>query len=92
MVFYVPGCSATVHWSWKGDTWEPGDFDGDGVITMKDAVYYIGWIGAPFLPQYQIDHDVNLDFNKDGKYTMADAVCFIGWIGAPFLPQYKIEW
>lgn len=90
--YWLGNCSAAVHWGYKIDPWEPGDFDGDGVVTMKDAVYYIGWIGAPFLPQYQINHDVNLDFNKDGKYTMADAVYFIGWIGAPFLPQYKIEW
>lgn len=72
--------------------WMSGDFNEDGKINMKDAVYFIGWVGAPFLPQYQINHSFDADFNKDGKITMKDAVYFIGWVGAPFLPQYKIDW
>ena len=72
--------------------WLSGDFNEDGKINMKDAVYFIGWVGAPFLPQFQINHSFNADFNKDGKINMKDAVYFIGWVGAPFLPQFKIDW
>ena len=59
---------------------------------MKDAAHFIGWVGAPFLPQFQINQDFNADFNKDGTIDMKDAAYYIGWVGAPFLPQFKIDW
>ena len=70
----------------------PGDFNEDGVVDMKDAAHFIGWVGAPFLPQFQINQDFNADFNKDGTIDMKDAAYYIGWVGAPFLPQFKIDW
>lgn len=72
--------------------WLPGDFNDDGIIDMKDSVRFIGWVGAPFLPQFQINHSFNADFNKDGRIDMKDAARYIGWVGAPFLPQFKIDW
>ena len=59
---------------------------------MKDAAHFIGWVGAPFLPQFQINQSFDADFNKDGSIDMKDAAYFIGWVGAPFLPQFKIDW
>ncbi len=87
------GSNAEVHW---GDAevvdYISGDFNEDGVVDMKDAAHFIGWVGAPFLPQFQINQDFNADFNKDGTIDMKDAAHFIGWVGAPFLPQFKIDW
>ena len=72
--------------------WLPGDFNDDGIIDMKDSVRFIGCVGAPFLPQFQINHSFNADFNKDGRIDMKDAARYIGWVGAPFLPQFTIAW
>ena len=82
-----------VHWgNAEASEYLPGDFNEDGEINMNDAVLFIGWIGAPFLPQFQINQSFDADFNKDGAIDMKDAAYYIGWIGAPFLPQFKIDW
>ena len=86
------GTSALAQWGAKIPDYTPGDFNEDGVVDMKDAAHFIGWVGAPFLPQFQINQDFNADFNKDGTIDMKDAAYFIGWVGAPFLPQFKIDW
>jgi len=91
-ISWYTGTGPTVHWGSTGPEVTPGEFNEDGEINMKDAVLFIGWIGAPFLPQFQINQSFNADFNKDGVIDMKDAVYYIGWIGAPFLPQFKIDW
>ena len=74
--------------------WVQGDFNGDGEITMDDAVYFIGWINYPYLSElYSLPYHGNVDFNGDGTVDLNDAVYFIGWINYPYLPDmFPINW
>ena len=86
------GAKAEVHWGSTGPETIHGNFNDDSEVDMKDAAHFIGWVGAPFLPQFQINQSFDADFNKDGSIDMKGAAYFIGWVGAPFLPQFKIDW
>ena len=73
--------------------WLEGDFDENGVVDMKDAVHFIGWVNFPYLPDvYPMVYDGNKDFNNDGIIDMQDAVYFMGWINFSYTGLYDIDW
>jgi len=49
----------------------PGDVNGDGIVSAKDAQYLADHLTAP--EEYPVDTDI-LDFNRDGEVTQADAL------------------
>ena len=65
------GAKAEVHWGSTGPETIHGNFNDDSEVDMKDAAHFIGWVGAPFLPQFQINQSFDADFNKDGSIDMS---------------------
>lgn len=73
--------------------WLVGDFDENGIVDMRDAVHFIGWVNFSYIPDlYPMVYDGNKDFNDDGTVDMQDAVYLIGWINFSFTGLYDIDW
>lgn len=63
-----------------------GDIDGDGEITMNDAIYLFN--AAMFPNQYHISAGQKTDYNGDSKFDMNDAIYLFNH--AMFPEQYPI--
>ena len=55
-------------------TVKPGDVNGDGKVSAKDAKYLLGYSSFP--SKYPIDDKQNVDYNNDG-YEDADDVDYL---------------
>jgi hypothetical protein len=58
-------------------TYQAGDANGDGKLTVGDAVYIVAWIfrGGPMPP-----HQTAADANCDGAFNVGDAVYIVNYI------------
>ena len=60
-----------------------GDVDGDGRLTLRDAIQLLRWIaGQPGRPAQGTPLFLAADVNRDGRLTLADFICLLRGIMA----------
>ena len=68
------------YYYWSEDIVVPGDANGDGMVTISDAVAIVNYIlGKPLPAGF---NEAAADMNGDGKVTITDAVMLVNMIGS----------